>query len=414
MVRILLVDDGKVIPSVLKKKIENELHFTVDWVQSYSKTVTLIEKKESDFLAALVCLYLPDAPDGEIVDYVISKKIPTIVFTGEINEKIREKIWSKKVVDYVFKEGGHNIDYIISLVRRLNLNRFIKILVVDDSRLFRTQICDLLKIHLYNVLEARNGAEALKALGENPDIKMVITDYNMPEMDGSQLTWKIREKFSKQDLAIIGISGDNTLSSRFIKIGANDFINKEFFSEEFYCRITQNIENIEHIAEIRDASNKDYLTGLFNRRYFFDLGSKLFANAKRMNMKILAAMIDIDYFKHVNDKYGHDAGDDVLKAVSDILKFRFRETDIVARFGGEEFCILASNMNDDQIFTIFDNIRKKIESTDINIRNNKLNITVSIGICNKLPESLNEMIKEADTMLYQAKTAGRNKVLISE
>ncbi|MDY6935791.1 MAG: diguanylate cyclase [Spirochaetota bacterium] len=414
MAEILLIEDSKLIASAIKKKIESELLLRVKWGQSYSDAIKLVKENNSNFFISLLDLYLPDAPNGEIVDFVLSKDIPSIVFTGELSDDVREYIWSKKVIDYVLKEGSHNLDYIVSLIRRISRNKSIDVLVVDDDRLFRIHLLKLLEVHKYNVFEASDGNEALGIIKDNPDIKMIITDYHMPNMDGFQLIKEVREKYSKEELAIIGIAGkgDNTLSARFIKNGANDFIDKPFVTEEFYCRVTQNIEMIEHINALRNSSNKDYLTDLYNRRYFFELGNQLFTNSKREQITITVAMIDIDYFKKINDTYGHAAGDEVLKQLSQILKKSFRESDIVSRFGGEEFCILTTNMDHEHSPRIFNGLRKKIGETSINIGFKKIQITVSIGICIKLMDSLEDMIEQADSMLYKAKEGGRNRVML--
>ncbi len=410
MDQVLVVEDSRLFGTLIQRKIDRELNINVVWAQTYTEAVNLIEKDSSTFFVGLLDLNLPDSQDGKIVDYVLSKDIPVIVFTGEFSDDIRELIWTKKVVDYVFKESNHNLDYVVSLIKRIYLNRLINVLVVDDSNTFRTRVSDLLKVHLYNVFEAANGAEAVQVLKENPNIKLVVTDYNMPKMDGFQLIDEIRQNYTKEDLAIIGMSGNNTLSARFIKHGANDFINKEFFSEEFYCRITQNIEMLEYIKMIRDASNTDFLTDLYNRRYFFELGSKLYSNSKRSGIPITIAMLDIDFFKKVNDNYGHDGGDIVLKRLGQLLKSRFRESDIVARFGGEEFCIMTYGMDSKHSLDIYDELRQRIERTPINIYNNTIKVTVSIGVCAKKMDTLDEMISQADEMLYQAKAEGRNRV----
>jgi diguanylate cyclase (GGDEF)-like protein len=410
--KVLIVEDSKLVSSMLKNKIESSLKIDAVAVQTYAEAQDLLDREENDFFICLAGLYLPDAPSGEIIDFMISKKIPTIVFTGELSDDIREKIWSKKVVDYVFKESGQNLDYVIHLIKRVNKNKQIKVLVVDDSKTFCAKVSDLLTVHKYNVFQAGNGAEAMNVLNANPDIKLIITDYNMPHMDGFQLIKEVRNKFSKEDISIIGMSGDNLLSAKFIKLGANDFFSKDFFTEEFYCRVTQNIEINEHIKEIKDASNRDYLSGLHNRRYFYSVGKKLFENSKRNNLSIIIAMLDIDFFKKVNDQYGHDAGDLVIKKVARILQKRFRKTDVVSRIGGEEFCVLTCNMGTDNALKVFEELRKQIEDSGITLKTNTIKITVSIGICHKTMDSLDDMVKYADGMLYKAKTGGRNQVAI--
>ena len=398
---------------MLKNRIESELRFEPVLAETFAEAKGMLEERDCDYFLCLADLHLPDAQSGEIVDYCIGKGLPTIVFTGEVSEAVREKVVSKKVIDYLLKEGRHNIDYIIKLIRRVYKNRWIKILVVDDSGLFRARVADLLRVHRYTVYQAKSGTEALEALNEHPDIRLVITDYNMPGMDGLKLVNEIRKSFSNEQLGIIGISGDGLLSAKFMKHGANDFLSKDFFPEELYCRVNQNIELLERIAEIKEASNKDFLTGLYNRRYFYEVGGKLFENSKRKNLTVTVAMIDIDFFKRINDAYGHDAGDRVLKVIASILQKRFRATDVVARIGGEEFCVLAVNMDRESVEGVFNSLREKIEETEIATEKGAIRASVSIGVCADQMHDLDDIIKQADRMLYRAKEGGRNRVVIA-
>lgn len=416
MVKVLVVEDSKLFGYLVKKKIEAELNFEAQWVRSYSEAVKLINENDAGFFMALLDLNLPDAPRGEIVDYVLSRGIPSIVFTGVLKDEVRDVIWSKKVIDYVIKESSQSIDYVVSLIRRVYRNSSVRVLVVDDSQTSRHYLCDLLKVHRYQVLEAADGNDALKVMEKNRDISLVMTDYDMPNMDGFELAEQIRRKWLKRDLAVIGISarGDNIMSARFIKNGANDFINKPFLIEEFYCRITQNVEMIEQVRALENASNMDYLTELYNRRYFFESGKNLFASAKRGHVNIVMAMIDIDFFKVVNDTYGHEAGDTVLKEIASILRGRMRQSDLVARYSGEEFSVVAINMEPEYAGTVFEGLRKTIEDTEIPWNGGSIQVTVSIGVCTKLKDSPEEMVRRTDTLLYQAKKNGRNKVVVSD
>ena len=135
------------------------------------------------------------------------------------------------------------------------------------------------------------------------------------------------------------------MSARFIKVGANDFITKPFQPEEFYCRVTQNIDLIEKTQALVDAATKDFLTGLYNRRFFFEKGVGKLERARRERKSVALAMLDIDHFKSVNDTYGHDVGDEVLQVVSKTLQDSARADDLVARLGGEEFCVLMEDIN---------------------------------------------------------------------
>jgi diguanylate cyclase (GGDEF)-like protein len=411
---ILIVEDLKFFAALLLNQIKKNYDFEVTWVKSYEEALKAVAANERHYLAAIVDIDLSDAPEGAIVDLMLEQHIPCIVFTENYSDDLRKSIWSKMVVDYVLKKGQHNVDYVVGLINRLHKNKDIQVLVVDDSPSMRNIICRRLRVHNYQVLEAGNGKEALDVLVENPGILLIITDYEMPIMDGFDMTVKVRNSYSKEQLAIIGISGveDETLSAQFIKNGANDFLAKPFSIDEFYCRINQNVQLIEQIKIIREASETDYLTGLFNRRFFFGYGQKCFANAIRQKVNNAVAMLDIDHFKSINDKFGHDGGDEALKAVSDVLKSRFRESDIVSRFGGEEFCILACGMEEKETMRVFENLRKTVEAMTINTSAGNISLTVSIGLCDRKMASLDEMVNLADANLYQAKGSGRNRVVL--
>jgi len=263
--RILIVEDSAVFANLVKKEIEAKLEMAVVLSKSYAETQNLLADMEEEnffsednFFIAVLDLNLPDAPAGKIVDLVRSKNIPSIVFTAEFDDKIRELIWSKGIVDYVYKRGKQDVQYLSALIKRIYSNRSVKILVVDDSQTFRTKICNLLELHHYIVIQAGDGVEALKRIQENSDVKLVISDYEMPNMDGFNLIQRIREKRDKNELAIIGLSsrGEPGLSARFLKNGANDFISKPFQTEEFYCRVTQNIETIENFRRLRQVENE--------------------------------------------------------------------------------------------------------------------------------------------------------------
>ncbi|MDH3346718.1 MAG: diguanylate cyclase [Desulfobulbaceae bacterium] len=415
--RVLVIEDSVFFGSIIKKKLTGTNGYAISWAQSKEEAIIMLNKKDHGFLAGIVDYNLPDAPNGEAIDELTNRGIPAIVFTGQLSEEVRNVVWSKDVADYVLKDEPYSIEYILNLLHRIKRNSKIKVLVVDDTSFFRKVISELLMIHRYRVLTAENGEKALNIISQHPDIKLVITDYNMPVMDGFKLTHTIREKISRENMAIIGISseGEQMMAARFIKHGANDFIIKQnFLTEEFYGRVNQCIENLENIEKVKNASIKDFLTGLYNRRYFFDTGTKLFSNAKRKNINLACGMLDIDYFKKVNDTYGHDAGDLALIAVSEILTKRMRETDILARMGGEEFCILTVNADPTSLADIFEYLRKTIENTPVNIGNGtQINITVSIGVTTQIEDNLDGMIKVADEQLYAAKQSGRNRIMLN-
>lgn len=409
--RILLVEDNKALSKLIKRKMEDNLDFEI--IQSYSleETAALLEDND-DYFIALLDLNLPDAPDGEVVDLVLSYNIPSIILTGTIDEDVRDEMLKKeKVIDYVFKGNIEDVNYIFSLIERLSKNRDVKLMVVDDSQTVRKHIKNILQKHMFKVLIAAHGEEALNYLETNNDVKLILTDYNMPVINGIELTKQVRERFSKQEMAIISLTGssEHLISAKFLKLGANDFITKPFSNEELICRINNTLEAQEAIEKLSQVANLDFLTNLYNRRYFFEHIND-FIN-KYKNYAI--AMLDIDYFKKINDNYGHDIGDMVLKHLAITLKNNTKGSDIVARFGGEEFCIALANVDEKNAVSFFVKLQNLISKEKITIKNHAIKYTVSIGVTIKnKKEDIQKLLKEADEALYEAKENGRNRVEI--
>ena len=411
---ILIIEDNKAISNFIKKDLIANMNVDVVQAFSFTEAKELLEIK-TDFFVAVMGLILKDASRGEIVDYVMSKGIPSIVLTGTFDEQIRADILSKNVIDYVVKQGMESLDHIKKLISRLYKNQNIKALVVDDSRLLRAHFKTLLTTHQYHVIEAENGEVAMEKLAEHDDVKLVITDYHMPRMDGFELVTRIRQKYTKNEMIIIGLStqGNGLLSAKFLKMGANDFLTKPFEAEEFYARVTQNVEYMEMLEKLKDAAIKDPLTQIYNRRHYFDVGQKIFADSKKNNTSLTVTMIDIDFFKKINDHYGHDGGDVALKHLSSLLHSIVGKQHLLARFGGEEFCILSNGFDLDTAAVFFEEIRKRVEASSITYKEQTIKITISMGISDNRQESLQEMINHADEMLYKAKHSGRNQVVIA-
>lgn len=416
MKKILVVEDTPPVGKMIEKRLEISGSYEVTWVKTKAEAISTLDDSRKDFFAALLDFNLPDAPRGEIIAEVVGREIPVIVFTAYVSEEVREKVWHFRVVDYVLKEDVLSLDYILSLLDRLEKNRRVKVLLADGSSRIRRRLKDLLEVHHYQVLTVEKGEEALGLLGDHPEIMVVIAGTRLAEMDGLTLIQKIRRQYSKNRLAIMGVvaEGEHIMAARFLKYGANGIVKSEsFLVEEFYCTVKQLIENLEHIQTIREIAHKDFLTGLDNRRSFFLTGEKLYANARRKNISLVCAMFDIDYFKKVNDDYGHEAGDRVLQHISMVLRKRMRASDMVARIGGEEFCVLAVNMDIQAAGPIFDDIRRTIEKSAVPLEDGpgEIKITISGGVTGVLGDNLEQMVKKADSHLYRAKAAGRNRIV---
>jgi diguanylate cyclase (GGDEF)-like protein len=350
-----------------------------------------------------------------MVDYTIAKGIATIVLTSSFDNDTREQVLSKKIIDYIVKRDITDLDYLETVVRRVLHNRTVKGLVVDDSLVYRESMAQLLRSQLLTVFTASNGVEAINVINQHPDIKIVITDYTMPKMDGLQLVSQLRSHYKKDSMAIIiasGLGGASVIP-RFLKAGANDYLLKPYSTEEFICRINANLENLHMIQTLKDLAQTDPLTGLYNRRYLFEAGVSLLASAVRSKFRVYTALFDIDHFKKINDTYGHDAGDLVIRAVSYKLKEFFRrKTDIVARFGGEEFCVISPLENEKNIYTFLECVKASIQKMVLPYGRHKISVTVSIGATTIQTGNFEQMLKRADEMLYRAKKSGRNQVCI--
>lgn len=412
--KILLLEDSEPFAKAISIKLKKELGWQVVIAKNFAELKDILPDSNHDFFVGIFDYYLPDSSNGEAIDYGIANSLPIIVLTGSYEARTRESLVQKDIIDYVLKRSIEDIDYLISLIRQLHRNIYTKVLVVDDSSFYRGTLGTLLKGQLYDVYEARDGLEALEIMDEQKDIAIVLTDYFMPNMDGFELVTRLRKKYSKDELAIIAISGDTSeeMVSKFLKFGANDYIKKPFSKEEFICRVNNNAEHLSLIKFQKALTNVDFLSGLFNRRYFMEAGQMLYVNSVRGNISFVTGIFDIDNFKQINDRYGHDVGDLVIKDFAKCLTTCFRTSVIVARFGGEEFCVILTEIEDMYVERTFEKVLKMVRGREIVTKNNNVvSYTVSVGVCATLMESLDAMLKVADEMLYEAKKTGKNKVV---
>jgi diguanylate cyclase (GGDEF)-like protein len=410
--RILVVEDNKALAKLMAKKIQTELDVEVDVAYQLSEAKLFL--KRYDYFLTLLDLNLPDAPNGEVVDYALSNGNKVIVLSGNIDKEFRKEILKKNVIDYVNKSGINDVNYIINKIDRLKKNQKHTVLVVDDSMIFRKQINNMLENLFYDVITVAHGEEALGIIENKPGISLVITDYNMPVMDGLQLTIEIRKEYAKSDMAIIALSSnsEDEVNALFLKQGANDYIIKPFSKEEFTCRIENTIEALENIQIITNSARRDFLTGLYNRKYFYDYIAQYNKEAEVSEETSAIAMISIDYFKKLRDTYGSEFGDKMLNHVANILNSTTNYTDFVARFSNEDFCVILRDTDEQNARETLENIRSIVHSAPIALdEENVLNLTLSIGASLNQNESMEETLDQADMMLYKARENGMDQLL---
>lgn len=419
--KILVIEDSKAMLTYEVETLQKRFDFEVISAMSYAEAEKILQSHENEFFIALADLVLPDAQNGEIVNLLLHYNVPPIVFTGQYNEKLRDFIIAKPIIDYILKDNLNNFEYALRLVACVYANQSMQVLVVDDSEYSRRKIEFSLQRIKMNVLHAMNVKEAKTMLQENPDIQLILTDYNMDSHGtGIELTAEIRQMYGSDTMAIIGFSRSTNMALpiEFLKKGANDFIPFDYSEEIFTLRVLNNLEMMRSLKEAKQRAITDYITGLYNRRYLLEVSEQYFHQVKRNQLQLGVVMIDIDFFKRVNDTYGHDIGDKVIVTIANILKKEIRKSDIVSRIGGEEFALLLIDVDDEKCLHLMEKISRLIENTPIIVTRDEsqqeVHVTVSVGFTTKKHETITEALKFADSFLYTAKNSGRNCIRFEE
>jgi signal transduction histidine kinase len=262
--KVLVVEDSRPIHMTLRPALEKSCGVEVLVAESCADGVRLMDELGSDLFLAILDLSLPDAQDGEIVDLAAARKVPAVVFSSTFDPEVRERVLEQGVIDYVIK-NSRAMEELVRLVHRLQSNRKARVLLVDDSSLSRELMRSALALYMFQVFTAESGQEALSVLAREGRVDLVLTDHEMPGMNGVDLTSRIRRSFGKEEMAIVGFSAtdNDALPARFLKTGANDFIRKPLGREEFYCRVVNNIEMLESIRRMEELSAvKDKFLGM--------------------------------------------------------------------------------------------------------------------------------------------------------
>lgn len=410
--RVLLVENSRVFTQVVSEAITQRLGLPVTVVATLGEARAVLDDPDEWFLV-LTGLVLADGDRDAVVEFFLSRELPTVVVSGVYDEDIRQRVLQREIIDYVVKSAPGAIDYLVWLVQRLDRNRRITALVVDDAASARAHAASLLALYGFRVVEAGSGAEGLAAIAADPSIRLAVVDQEMPGMDGVTFTHQLRATHPRDRVSVVGISGsrEGSLVARFLKSGANDFLHKPFSREEFFCRISQNVDQLELIGTLQDLATRDFLTGLPNRRHFLERGQERLREAVEAGRPATVAMLDIDHFKRINDTWGHEAGDLALRAIAAEVGRHAADSDLAARFGGEEFCLVSVGREPDHAREWFESLRARVEALRIRIGEETLQATISIGLAHAgAGADLHRLLLEADRMLYVAKAGGRNRV----
>lgn len=293
-----------------------------------------------------------------------------------------------------------------------------RVLVADDSKLNVAMITDILHNQGYEVFSVHSGIDVVETVYRlKPDI--ILLDLIMPGKDGFTVCSELKCNADLRNIPVIIVTART--EARYLKmaleIGAFDYIKKPVDAIEVTARIKSALRYKEYQDRLEEMAMKDGLTGLYNHALLIDLLTKEHSKQNRKGGSLSFVMLDIDFFKKVNDTYGHLQGNEVLKGMAKVMLSCIRDSDIAGRYGGEEFGLILPDISKDKVLMICERIRRRIALYPFELDGKSINITVSIGVCFKPKDiniNYNEMIRLADCALYKVKHSGRNNVSIFE
>lgn len=288
-----------------------------------------------------------------------------------------------------------------------------RIVLVDPSRTVRRIVTDLVQQWQYEVFSFSHGAEALACIQQDDSVRVIITSAELPTMSGVELCVQTRAFLgNRRPLYIIIMSSNNdyTKCVQALDNGADDFIHKPPIAEELRARLRTADRVTSMQCELVRLATTDFLTGLSNRRAFFENAAKTIEQAQ-YGRSLSAIMFDLDHFKQINDVHGHDIGDVVLKRVATEIASL---PGVSGRLGGEEFALLLeSDLSD--AFEVAQEFRRGVERLKIFAGEKPVAVTCSLGVAEwEAGDTIDTLLRRADVALYEAKRTGRNKVVVAD
>lgn len=341
-------------------------------------------------------------------------KLPILLFTGR--DDFCNRLAAARRSKHRFISKATPPDQVLDIVRdclKSHSSDAITVLAVDDDRVILEHLRSCLPqwgIYPITLADPTQFWETLKTV--TPDL--LILDVEMPEINGIDLCRVVRSDSNWNDLPIIFLSSlrDSETIYRIYDAGADDYVPKPFTEPELVTRI---FNRLERNRLLRNLAETDQLTGLANRRQASKELNRYLNLTKRYHQPLCVVIIDLDYFKNVNDQYGHDVGDRVLRRVAQIFQQRSRSEDVVARWGGEEFLIAMYGITKDEAKKRMEQFLELVKQEVFTIpeRNISFHVTFSGGIAVAPDDGveLHLLCQRADSALYQAKEAGRNRIV---
>ncbi|HEP3216435.1 TPA: diguanylate cyclase [Campylobacter upsaliensis] len=408
MRKILLIDDNKMLSKLLAKKIQNTLNYEVDIAHTMAEAIAMLN---NEYFLSFVDLCLPDAMNGEIVD-VVADKIPTIVLTASNDTNKREEFMHKNILDYIFKESDTCVDQILDAISTLSYYAKTKVILAMAKLPERNEIKKFLSQRLFKVLAAAHGEEALLYLEDNDDTKLIIADAKMPVVSGEELLAEIRTKYNDDDLGVILLGEkDDVAEARVLKNGANDYLIKPLLKELFNCRLDRVLNYMQDKKFIKTYNNLDHTSGLKDHYTFRSEVEDYLNNIASGEQEFAFAFLDIDELKSINDEYGFEIGDSIIKICADEMIAETKGRDILGRYSAEKFGILLKDISQERALKILSRIRVNIKNAGILINLDELFFTASLGVVfANSGAKLDDLVEKATKALSVAKNNGKDRI----
>jgi two-component system cell cycle response regulator len=422
----VVVDDSATARTFLSSELR-ALGFEVLVANDGPSGIAMIEERVPDFV--LADLEMPGFGGLELAERVAARArtgaVPVAIVSSRVDLQLRQRAFASGAQDFLSKPV--NPGSLASLTSRVVGERRLKqaasrrALVVEDSRTVAALLCrffdevGVVSHVCRSIAEARALAQVLV-----PDI--VTVDLGLPDGSGLDLCRELRSQPDFVHVPLVVVSGDDSrhVVVECLRAGANDYVPKPFFKEELQARITNLLDLrrlqadlVQKNRALEELAYYDGLTGLFNRLYLDRALTREKALAVEQQRSLAFVLVDLDFFKKVNDTHGHETGDEVLQSVAKLLKSHARPGDVAFRYGGEELGLLLPNTSLGRAFGIAEALRADCAART----HGKVQLcqTLSVGV-SAYPATgpADDLVKAADLALYQAKRTGRNQVIAAE
>lgn len=445
--RILVVDDLEPNIKLLEAKLLSE-YYVVFTAFSGKEAIEILEKKKIDVI--LLDGMMPGMDGFETCKLIkanpATTHIPVVMVTAlsDISDRVHglevgaDEFLTKPVNDVALFARVNSLSRTKAVIDELKLRNKTNAALGGKIVEFIDNFADNNIVMVDDdVIQAKNIIKTLSKLTNNThlikdiedisniqNIDLIIISCQMDKLDPLRILSSLRTMESLKNTAFMFLAEEENMKIviKGLELGINDYFIYPVDENELLARIRTQLRRKKYQDELRNEldqslnlSFKDSLTGIYNRRYFDVHIEQLIEDSKSTHSNICLVMLDIDHFKDINDKYGHQIGDLVLKSITDALSKSIREIDLLARYGGEEFVIVFSNVDIEQGALLCERLRETVENLDIQIpeSNKIIRRTISIGISEyQNQESIKQFIERADKALYQSKSNGRNKVSV--